>query len=145
MQDIYLARQPIFDQKDGLVGYELLYRGNATENWANGTAQQMSVDTLLNALIGLGLQQVTHGTLGFFNVDEDLLRANPFDVFDPDRVVIEILETVRCMPETLEVLRRLRDRGFTLALDGFVYAPALEPFLELANVVKVDVLGRTAE
>lgn len=145
MQDIYLARQPIFDQKDGLVGYELLYRGNATENWANGTAQQMSVDTLLNALIGLGLQQVTHGTLGFFNVDKDLLRANPFDVFDPDRVVIEILETVRCMPETLEVLRRLRDRGFTIALDDFVYDPALEPFLELANIVKVDVLGRTAE
>lgn len=144
MQDIYLARQPIFNTQDILVGYELLYRNNATENRATGTATQMSVDTMLNALIGLGLQQVTHGTLGFFNVDENLLKANPFDVFDPERVVIEVLETVPCVPETLEILERLRDRGFTIALDDFVYDESLEPFLKLAAIVKVDVLGRTA-
>ena len=144
MQDIYLARQPIFNQKDHLVGYELLYRNSATENFANGTATHMSVDTMLNALIGLGLQQVTHGTLGFLNFDENLLKANPFDVFDPDRVVIEVLETVPCEPETLEILGRLRDRGFTIALDDFVYSEALEPFLKLATIVKVDVLGRSA-
>lgn len=145
MQEIFLARQPIFDRQDRLVGYELLYRANATENRATGTPQQMSVDTLLNALIGLGLQQVTNGSLAFFNVDEALLRANPFDTFDPSRVVIEVLETVRCEPATVKILERLRQRGFTIALDDFAYAPGFEPFLELATIVKVDVLDRTPE
>ena len=144
MQEIHLARQPIFDLKDRLVGYEILYRSSATENWANGTARQMSVDTLLNALIGLGLQQVTHGRLAFFNVDQDLLLANPFDAFDPERVVIEILESVPCTPETLAAIEGLVQRGFIVALDDFVYAPELEPFLRLASIVKVDVLNRSA-
>ena len=34
MQDIYIGRQPIFNQKMELVAYELLYRANSTRNAA---------------------------------------------------------------------------------------------------------------
>lgn len=30
--DVYLARQPIFDQDNNLYAYELLYHSNGTEN-----------------------------------------------------------------------------------------------------------------
>jgi EAL and modified HD-GYP domain-containing signal transduction protein len=38
--------------------------------------------------------------------------------------------------------RQLVERGYTLALDDFVNAPGYEPLLQLASIVKIDVLNR---
>ncbi|EPR43718.1 diguanylate phosphodiesterase metal dependent hydrolase domain containing protein [Desulfovibrio sp. X2] len=61
----------------------------------------------------------------------------------PDVCVIEVLETVRPEPDILRALRRLKDAGYILALDDFVGEPGYEPILELADIVKVDILGRS--
>ena len=45
----------------------------------------------------------------------------------------------------LAVLREAVDAGFTLALDDFRYAPKMEPLLELASIVKLDVLDFTPD
>lgn len=143
MHDIHVARQPIFDVQDRLYGYEILYRSRADQNFASGVShEQMATDTLVHTLLGMGLDHVTHGTMAFFNISQDVLLANPIEVLDPSRVVIEILETVACNPATLDVVRRLRAQGFTIALDDFVLSPALEPFVRLAQIIKVDVLDR---
>ena len=43
IRDVFVARQPIFDDHDRLYAYELLYRSGSQQNWANGmSAQQMA-------------------------------------------------------------------------------------------------------
>jgi EAL and modified HD-GYP domain-containing signal transduction protein len=59
-------------------------------------------------------------------------------------VVIELLETVEPDDEVVLVCEELVDAGYALALDDFVWSPRYRRLLELATVVKVDVLNRGA-
>lgn len=147
MLDLFLARQPIFDHKDQLVAYELLYRRNPGENFAGTTvsATRMSSDTLVQSLLTMGMERVTGGKKAFLNVDREVLLADPFDILDQNGVVIELLESIRCDDDTLPAARSLVRRGYTMALDDFVYDESYDPFLQLASIVKVDVLDRTVE
>ncbi len=126
--------------------YELLYRGNPTENWAAGaSASQMAADTLVRTLLSMGMDRVTGGKTAFINVSREVLLADQFQVLDPTRVVIELLESIACDAETLPASASLVKRGYTLALDDFVYSPAYDPLLRLARIVKLDVLDRPME
>ena len=142
--DIALARQPIFDRADRLVGYELLYRDGAHAVGAAGAdSTRMSSDTITRTLLGMGLGRVTGGKRAFVNVDRCMLLDGSVRVLDPSQVVLELLESVGCDEETLPACRSLVAAGYTLALDDYVHDPSYEPLLRLARIVKVDVLGRT--
>jgi c-di-GMP phosphodiesterase len=142
--DIALARQPIFDREDRLVGYELLYRDQPPENRVVGgvAPARMTSDTITNSLLAMGLGRVTDGKRAFVNVDRQMLLDNGVGVLDPRRVVLEVLESVTCDADTVAACQALVERGYTLALDDFVFSPGYEPLLRLAGIVKVDVLGR---
>jgi c-di-GMP phosphodiesterase len=144
--DIALARQPIFDREDRLVAYELLYRDRPPENRVVGdpvvSASRMTSDTITRTFLGMGLGRVTGGKRAFVNVDREMLLDNSVAVLDPQHVVVEVLETVACDAETVAACEALVGRGYTLALDDFVFTPGYEPLLRLAGIVKVDVLGR---
>lgn len=144
--EIALARQPIFDRDDHLVGYELLYRRHRSEAQAirpdEGSDVQMSSDTIAGSFLGLGIQRVTGGKRAFINVDRSMLLGGAAQVLDPNGVVLEILESVSVDAEVLAACEALVAAGYVLALDDFVYDPAYEPLLRLAKIVKVDVLNR---
>jgi c-di-GMP-related signal transduction protein len=59
----------------------------------------------------------------------------------PDRVVIEILETVHIDDELIAACRRLKYAGYLLALDDFQDDPAWQPLVSLADFIKVDLLA----
>ena len=61
-----------------------------------------------------------------------------------DMVVGEILETVPPDQEVLGACKRMKDQGYRLALDDYCDLPAMQPFLELADFVKVDLLLLTS-
>ena len=146
MLDVFIARQPIFDRQDRLVAYELLYRSNQAENRATGTSStQMAADTLVRTLLSMGLDRVTGGKTAFVNVSREVLLSEQFQVLDPGSVVIELLESIACDVETQPACAALVQRGYTLALDDFVYQPSYDPLLRLARVVKLDVLGLPVE
>lgn len=144
--NIALARQPIFDRADRLVAYELLYRDRPPENRVvdlHGTSPtRMSSDTITRTFMGMGLGRVTGGKRAFVNVDRRMLLDGSIGVLDPRSVVLELLETIAGDADTVAACEALVGRGYTLALDDFVYHPSYEPLLRLATIVKVDVLGR---
>ena len=55
--------------------------------------------------------------------------------------MIEILEDVKPSAEVVSVCRELSQQGYTLALDDFVYARTLEPLIELADIIKIDIIA----
>ncbi|MEP6690937.1 MAG: hypothetical protein ABJD07_07260 [Gemmatimonadaceae bacterium] len=60
--DIFVARQPIFDDKDRVAGYELLSRRSGDATRADGlSALQMSSEVLVQAVIGIGMERITGG------------------------------------------------------------------------------------
>ena len=143
IRDVFVARQPIFDEHDCLYAYELLYRSGTQHNWANGlSADQMCTDTVLHALLSIGMAPLTGGTLAFVNMTRDFVLRRLYELFDPKTIVVELLESVEPDDEVVEACRRIVRQGYAMALDDFVNAPGYEPLLGMAKIVKIDVLNR---
>ncbi len=142
MSDAFVARQPIFDRQHELVGYELLYRPSESASGAGPTDDlKMTSVTLVNTVLAIGMEQMTNGTHAWVNFPRELLLEHDFNLLDPSRFTIEMLESVACDDETVAACAALKQKGFTLALDDFVAGAEYAPFLELADVVKIDVMA----
>lgn len=144
MSVAFIARQPIFDRRNDLVGYELLYRPGVAAVAAGVSADSVSMTgtTLVSGMLAIGLEQLTGKARAWVNFPRELLLAQDFDLLDPKRCTIELLETVACDEQSVAACQALRDKGFTLALDDFVAGPEYAPLLRLAHIVKLEVMGR---
>ncbi len=141
--DALVARQPIFNSLGAVVGYELLYREAETAISAGNTdTATMSARTIVSAIVDIGLSELVGTTRAWINVPERALVADDWSLLDKSSCVIEVLETVPATPETQAAVERLVRSGYDVALDDFIDQPQFEPFLKLARVVKVDVLGK---
>lgn len=137
LDDIVIARQPIFDRELRVVAYEVLYRNVDGLVQENKTAQ-----VAVNALIDIGVHNVGGELPLYLNVEEemllqggDLLRA-----FSPEQIYIEILETVLPDPAVLDACRKLKEEGYRLLLDDVLSVQQALPFVDLVDIIKVDWL-----
>ncbi len=140
--DVLLARQPIFDGGGALHGYELLYRGGLNPTSEGSGDDRMTSQVLVNAFLSIGIGRLTGGRRAYLNFTRQLLLDRVHSVLHPGTVVIEVLERVVPDDEVLAACRDIVDGGYLLALDDFEYSPAMDPLLDLAHVVKLDVLGK---
>ncbi len=140
---IFVARQPVFDLSSRVAGYELLFRGDAQTTVAAGVdSNTMSARVITNAFLGIGIKELTGGVPAYVNFTRTQLVNGTYELFDRDAVVIELLETVQADDVTVAICRRMVEAGYTLALDDFAYDRSYHPLLQLASIVKVDVLDR---
>ena len=140
----FLARQPIFDPDRNVYGYEMLFR-SGPENMFDFCHADAAAASTADNLFLFGLDRLTQGRRAFLNCTRDILVRDLPTLLPKDRVVIEILETVRVDDEIVEACRRLKHAGYLLALDDFRDKPEWAPLVEMADIVKVDVLATSAE
>jgi len=137
--DVFVARQPIFDAARRVTGYELLYRSGETNAVVGPRdADAMSAENLERSLLGFGLDALTGDRDAWVNVSRHMLLHDHWSMLPASHTVLELLEDVRPVPEVVAACARAKDAGYRLALDDFVYEPAFEPLLALADWVKVD-------
>ncbi|MFN3593338.1 MAG: EAL and HDOD domain-containing protein [Thiobacillaceae bacterium] len=141
-QNAYLARQPIVDAKHQLVAYELLFRDTAHATSARIVdAAAAGIDVISNTLCNMGTDWLLKGKLAFINMDASMLMGDFSALLPPDKVVLEVLETVEVSAEILDRLRAYKQAGFRIALDDYVHTPERADLLPLADYVKLDVLA----
>jgi EAL and modified HD-GYP domain-containing signal transduction protein len=133
----FLARQPILDAQCKVVGYELLFR-DGWENCFRGDRDAATRQTLDNYVL-MDIESLTNDGLAFVNCTQQALVDRLVTLLPPKTTVIEILETVAPDPELLAACIELRDMGYKLALDDFVPRPELQPLVEIASYIKVDL------
>jgi c-di-GMP phosphodiesterase len=141
--DVAVARQPIFDPGWDVIAYELLWRPMPEATDAV-PAESKTATMVAAAFSELGLDALVGDKPAHVNVTREfLLSARPLPL-PPRRLVLELVDAPRVDRALVEVLTEAVEGGFTLALDDYRYAPELEPLLELATIVKLDVqaLGR---
>ena len=137
--DVFVARQPIFDARQTVYGYELLYRSGSSNVYEGTDGSQASLSVIRNAFLMLGPQALTGRKKAFINFTKDLLVSGVALSLPHDQTVVEILEDIEADESTLSACRGLKEAGFTLALDDYTLANTTqESFLELADIVKVD-------
>ncbi|MCK6411705.1 MAG: EAL domain-containing protein [Azonexus sp.] len=137
--DLYLGRQPILDQNQQIVAYELLFRsgdGNAA-SFADG--EMATATVIANAFTELGVAGALGTCRGFINVDEKFLFSDMLELLPHENVVLEILESVPHTPAVIERCRTLHAAGFALALDDVVDSNCPDELMQLIEVIKVDL------
>ena len=143
--EIFIARQPIFNRSKKLFGYELLHRGN-TENIFPGTDGDRATSNLLvNTFLNIGLDTMVSSKRAFINFTKDHLIEKTALNLPPDKVIVEILEYVPPTPAIIDACMELKEKGYILALDDFVFAEGLEPLVELADIIKIDFQALSQE
>ncbi len=133
----FLARQPILDRRQEIYAYELLFR-DGIQNSCEGLNLEIASRAVLDTSFLIGLEKITEGRRMFVNCPRDFLLQEQIFLFPPDRVVVELLETIKPDQEVVEACRRLRRQGYLIALDDFVETPDWTPLIELASFIKVD-------
>jgi c-di-GMP phosphodiesterase len=142
MQNVFVGRQPIYDLESVVFGYELLYRSGETVNRADFSDGDLATSqVILNAFVEIGLESLVGDSFAFINFTENFLVQGLAHQLPPGRVVLEILEDVTVNDALLAAVGELAGAGYTIALDDFIYRPDLEPLLQFAHFVKVDVMG----
>ena len=141
--EIFIGRQPIFNLHEQIVAYELLYRNKESNSFPMIDSDAATVNVLINSFVNIGIDEVAKGRPCFVNFTENLLMGPLTDYLDPTKVIIEILEDVPITKELVSRIQELKNRGFEIALDDFVFNESVHIYDELfmyVDYIKVDFL-----
>ena len=133
-----LARQPILNKDEKVLGYELLFRESAKEerfssDFDGGTR------SIIDTLNIMGLDVVCDGRRAFINCTHDMLLKEFFLLLPAEQAVVEIQETVPVDEGVIAACQQLKLEGYRIALDNFVLGDAREQLVSQADYLKVDV------
>lgn len=139
MDHLYIARQPIYDLNKAVMGYELLYRANAANQANIIDAEQASCETILNSFMHIGIDNIVGSALAFINLPREFVVNDSLTPMFRDQSVLELLEDIVPDEEVVKGLKRLKSKGYRIALDDFAFRNELIPLIELADFIKIDV------
>jgi EAL and modified HD-GYP domain-containing signal transduction protein len=138
MENVYVARQPIFDKNKNIYAYELLFR-DGTANYVPDIDGDVATTALLtNTFFTIGMDTLAGGKKSFINFTQKLLEKKVPLLLPSATTVIEILEDVKPDPVLIDACTQMVAEGYSIALDDFVYLPELEPLIAMASIIKFD-------
>lgn len=143
MHNIFIGRQAIYDKELKVSAYELLSRSNADHNEAfvgEHNANHATTIVMLNALTEIGLQQLVGDRPAFINLTYDFLIGECAIPDLRNQLVLEILEDVEVTDDLVAAVKKLSDSGYMIALDDFIYHDKMLPLVEIADIIKIDIL-----
>ncbi len=141
MKEIYFARQPIYDRKLQIAGYELFYRhaeGDTTAQFLD--AEVATSQVVLNTVTEVGLERVVGKHKAFINIARDFVLDGHLTNFVLPQLVFEIAGDIMVDEPLVQALRDLRQQGYRFVLDDYEDNEANWALLEVADYVKVDLL-----
>ena len=145
MRDFFLARQPILNREQELVAYELLFR-SAAAGPANVTNDLFATASVMAHAAELGMENVIGASLGFLNVNAAVLTSDIVRFLPKEKIVLEILETVKVTDRLVARVAELAAEGYRFALDDITAdTEDVQKLLPLVEVVKVDIAAMEGE
>ena len=139
-----MARQPILTGNEQVFGYELLFRDGVEDYFRHTDADAASRSTLDTSLL-MGLDVLCDGRLAFINCTRETLLKDYISLLPPSQAVVEILESVPVDDLVKAACVRLKEGGYTIALDDFIADDPRTELAEFADIIKVDMKNTSAE
>jgi EAL and modified HD-GYP domain-containing signal transduction protein len=134
------ARQPIHGRDLKVAGYELLFRAPGDECAHVGDPTSATADVIARAMFDVGFDSLVGPHPAWINIAREFLVRRSFESLPPERVVLEVLESVRCDSEVLAALRDARRQGFRIALDDYELHDDTCGLIDSADYIKLDCL-----
>lgn len=137
---VHVGRQAVLDRERAVIGHELLFRRNSAALEATHRDSGATSQVIVTSMTDIGLESLGGGGRCFLNMTREFVTGALPLPFGPEKVVLEILETIDVDDEVVDGVRRLVNEGYEVALDDFVPGTGADRLLPLATYVKVDVL-----
>ena len=141
--NVFVARQPIFNRGEQSVAYELLYRKSEINSFTHIDGDEATADVIINGFFNIGVEELSEGKKCFINFTENLLNLKLPTYFEPESIVVEILEDIPINKELVSICQELKELGYTIALDDFAIQESYELLPELLkyiDIIKIDFL-----
>lgn len=140
------ARQEIFNRSGEVCAFELLYRdGESTTSNLSPTdsdAGDKATSFVISHLFThLDMDIILGEHPAFINFTRKHLMEEVPKLLPKERVIIEILEDTVIDEELIKIIRSLSRKGYKIALDDFIYQDHLSPLVDMADIIKIDVLN----
>lgn len=148
MNDIFVARQPIYDANKNVQAYELLYRNSLEQNvYSCVDGDQATSSVIINSFLSIGIKKLTYNKTAFINFTSKLLKEDIPTLFPNQKIVVEIIEDIDTDYELKEACKRLKKLGYTIALDDFVFEniDKYKDIIKYIDIIKVDFLQSSHE
>src|SRR6056297_2890359 len=137
---ISVARQPILDKNENIFAYELLFRSSARDS-DKFDGDKATAEVITGGLDSIGIKDLTAGKKGFINFTENLINMEIATIIPRYLLGIEILEDVKATSEIIKSCRNLKNKGYLIILDDFVFSESYKPLIDLADIIKIDYLN----
>lgn len=143
-----LARQPIIDRQDTILGYEFFYR-DADGKCSIDDARHATSSVLVNLLNQIGIASSFGDTLAFINTDGPLLLTNIIPTLPKAKIIFELTSAMRHSSQIHEAIRYYHSLGYRFALDNASFHPdyleAFGPLFPYIEFAKFDVTQTDSE
>lgn len=136
-----IGRQPVLDRSQHLIGYELLLRSKVLPvvREPDAALQKMQDEALIRCLVDLDVDRLLDDKLAFVGISPATLESPLLLKLPGKGVVLAVRPDPGRVEDSLARCRELKSLGYRIALDDFEPEPGLEPFLALAEFVRVDI------
>ena len=141
----YAARQPILDKEKKLVGYELLFRDGVDNVFPDIDGDEATSRLIEGSQFNFGLEDLTDNKPAYINFTLETLQKGYPLLLGKEQVVVEILETIQPGKRLLALVKDLKERGYTLALDDYIHQPVWRHFYPYIDMIKIDFLTTDKE
>jgi c-di-GMP phosphodiesterase len=139
--EVAVVRQPIADERHGVIGYELVF-GGERQSLDPATDAKATSALLVDAFGDIGLDVLAGPHPAWMSIARNFLVEIGPPPVRPDRAVLQIA-AYEAREDLLGVLQQLGRSGYTLALEDFDGNAHIDVLLELCSIVKVRISGRT--
>jgi EAL and modified HD-GYP domain-containing signal transduction protein len=134
--EILVARQPVFDRREQLYGYDLVLRRPGV---AGAPGEPLPEQLVADTFLGIGIDQVAAGHRAFVSVDRDMLVSGAARLLPPERVVLTLCGRLGDDPELIQACDQMVWAGYRFSLNSDRPEELPEEFLRLAEIVKIDI------
>src|SRR3954454_11104897 len=144
-QEVAVARHPIADARNVVVGYELRFGGAI--NLGDPAMDAKGTSALLVEAFGdIGLETLAGRHPAWVQIARNFLVEIGPPPVRPDRAVLQIM-AYQAREDLLAILQKLSRSGYTIALDQWngEIGANVEELMSLCSIVKVDVAALSAE
>lgn len=145
--NLFLARQPILDSSENIIGYEFFYRDRFGECTVDDP-RHATASVLVNLLNQIGSTSAFGDSLAFINTDGPLLLTDILRTLPKESFIFELSENMKINARIQEAIRHFHSLGYRFALDNASFSPhyfekfsPLFPYVEFAkfDVTQTDI------
>ena len=119
MNIINISKQKIFNNKNRLYAYELVFKDSSDDKIELSTSVKGTSQLIISSISSKELDKLLgQRTMAFINVDGHTLLKGILDVLDNDRFILNILKDIDLTDKVVAKIVQYKKRGFKFSIEN---------------------------